>query len=135
MVRTVKRELIDNRGNCSRITRTNAREVNEASGVNEDCDSGEAEDCTFRRRVLRSKYLTVKNRISGNLISHHFSEFLVCSCISIFKFLFIYFAYSGHYVSVFFPYLFTYINSYLVKWLMKALIAKTKCMFKAVHLL
>lgn len=64
MVRTVKRELIDTRGNSSRSTRTSAQEIHEASGANENCDSVVAEDNNIQRRVLRSKYLTVKNRIS-----------------------------------------------------------------------
>ncbi|KAL2466226.1 Non-structural maintenance of chromosomes element 4A [Abeliophyllum distichum] len=70
MVRAVKRESINNRGNSSRGTRTSAPEIDEASGAinnssaNENCDSGEAEASALKRRVLRSKYLTVKNRIS-----------------------------------------------------------------------
>ncbi|CAA2974441.1 non-structural maintenance of chromosomes element 4 homolog A-like isoform X2, partial [Olea europaea subsp. europaea] len=64
MVRTVKRELIDTRGNSTRSTRTSAHEIHEASGANENCDSVGAEDNNIQRRVLRSKYLTVKNRIS-----------------------------------------------------------------------
>ncbi|CAI9754839.1 unnamed protein product [Fraxinus pennsylvanica] len=63
MVRTVKRELIDTRGN-SRSTRTSAHEIREASDANENCDSVVTEDNSIQRRVLRSKYLTVKNRIS-----------------------------------------------------------------------
>ncbi|KAK4481733.1 hypothetical protein RD792_012642 [Penstemon davidsonii] len=58
MVRAGNKELIN--GN-SRTTRNSAQNVNEAQGTTSN--SG-AEDTTFERRVLRSKYLGFKNRIS-----------------------------------------------------------------------
>lgn len=73
----VKRELIDTRGNSSRSTRTSAQEIHEASSANKNCDSVVVEDNNIQCRVLWSKYLTVKNRISGNLIVHDFSYFFV----------------------------------------------------------
>lgn len=58
MVRTVKKEMING---SSRITRSSAHNVNEAQGTTI------TEDNVVERRVLRSKYLRFKNRISGNL--------------------------------------------------------------------
>ncbi|KAI3471541.1 hypothetical protein Pfo_028191 [Paulownia fortunei] len=58
MVRTVKKEMING---SSRITRSSAQNINEAQGTTND---SRADDSAFERRVLRSKYLRFKNRIS-----------------------------------------------------------------------
>lgn len=54
---TVKKELVNGSG---RITRRSAQNVNGAQGSSDD--SG-AEEAAVERRVLRSKYLTFKNRL------------------------------------------------------------------------
>ncbi|KAL2501660.1 Non-structural maintenance of chromosomes element 4-like protein A [Forsythia ovata] len=60
MVPTVNRETRSSR----RSTRGTAQNTNEAPSTGNNCDSGVTEDGAIGRRVLRSKYLTVKNRIS-----------------------------------------------------------------------
>ncbi|KAL2480549.1 Non-structural maintenance of chromosomes element 4A [Abeliophyllum distichum] len=60
MVPAVNRETRSSRGS----TRGIAQNTNEAPSTGNNCDSGVNEDGAIGRRVLRSKYLTVKNRIS-----------------------------------------------------------------------
>ncbi|XP_073157363.1 non-structural maintenance of chromosomes element 4 homolog A-like [Henckelia pumila] len=58
MVRTLKKEPISNGG---RLTRSSAQNIN---GEGRTSNNGGPEDTTVERRVLRSKYLRFKNRIS-----------------------------------------------------------------------
>ncbi|XP_073278484.1 non-structural maintenance of chromosomes element 4 homolog A-like [Primulina huaijiensis] len=58
MVRTLKKEPISNGG---RLTRSSAQNIN---GEGCTTNNGGPEDTTVERRVLRSKYLRFKNRIS-----------------------------------------------------------------------
>ncbi|KAL0339574.1 UNVERIFIED_CONTAM: Non-structural maintenance of chromosomes element 4A [Sesamum radiatum] len=58
MVRTVKKEIINA---SSRVSRSRAQNINEAQGTT---DSSRVEDSAVERRVLRSKYLRFKNRIT-----------------------------------------------------------------------
>ncbi|KAK4404938.1 Non-structural maintenance of chromosomes element 4A [Sesamum angolense] len=58
MVRTVKKEIINA---SSRVSRSRAQNINEAQGTT---DSSGVEDSAVERRVLRSKYLRFKNRIT-----------------------------------------------------------------------
>ncbi|KAL6523218.1 hypothetical protein OROGR_016821 [Orobanche gracilis] len=56
MAQTVKKEILS-----SRITRSSAQNINEEQGAT---DNSRVEDNAVQRRVLRSKYLRFKNRIS-----------------------------------------------------------------------
>ncbi|KAL1550018.1 non-structural maintenance of chromosomes element 4 A-like [Salvia divinorum] len=75
-MRTVKREIV-NRNN--RITQTSEQNSSEAHDAT---DNSGAEDASVKRRVLRSKYLTFKNRICderddiSKLDSHKFRTFI-----------------------------------------------------------
>lgn len=75
MVRAVKTEVINE---SRRATRSTAQNVDEAQGT---ANADEAEGNVGERRVLRSKYLRFKNRISGKLSFYafvlYFHKFLV----------------------------------------------------------
>ncbi|KAL6506006.1 hypothetical protein OROHE_022725 [Orobanche hederae] len=58
MAQTVKKEIING---SSRITRSSAQNINEEQGAT---NNSRGEDNAVQRRVLRSKYLRFKNRIS-----------------------------------------------------------------------